>query len=519
MREKMRPWVESLAILRSEADVSEGLFVGFIMGPSEIARESLAQVGEVLCGTYEAVWHRLDPENANVAATLAAVAEPERVVLLVHGLEEMDGEDRRRVTRSMNLSRDALSPFKSFVLFYVPEDDGDEVHDFQRVAPDLYQWRSLVATVTLREIRDDVPARWRYLEAARSRLEASVSDASGAELSVEERTNLRREFSRTAALNPRGSIELRSADRNICLLATLRQALQDHTAPVPVQVFPGMVGASQADGLLAGLSAIDGEPLDVKAETVDYWARRGDLLVIADKSNASQQAWVDRFRLAFPCNFILVVISPSEESRFDISFLLPTSPDEENHWFRKRRKELTAATALIRSLDPELAPYGAFRARAAAALADSDDPRTFDALVRSLDPGFERDLEVRVAAADSLGSALGTSGHSALEVLLPALGHDEEEVRANAVRLLGRLGDAEAAKVLLQHMDLGEDSPAYYGQGSFLDGVAEALGRICRRDPEAVVEVVKALDEEDLHYEVRFRLLDSLGSVWQASDD
>ena len=64
-------WEESLARIRTLADIAEGLSLVFVFGPDRLARQGLKQVGAAISGKRRVLWHRLDRHGAGLSDTLA----------------------------------------------------------------------------------------------------------------------------------------------------------------------------------------------------------------------------------------------------------------------------------------------------------------------------------------------------------------------------------------------------------------------------------------------------------------
>ncbi len=142
------PWVDSLARIRTLAEVTEGLSLVFVFGPGNLARQGLKQVEGAVRGERRVLWHRLDRQGAALSDALEA-AGGEPATLLVHGLESVEPERRREIEIELNTGRNTLRSFDALVIFWIPE---SEREDLFRFCADLLHWRTLVATATADEV-------------------------------------------------------------------------------------------------------------------------------------------------------------------------------------------------------------------------------------------------------------------------------------------------------------------------------------------------------------------------------
>ncbi|KIG19580.1 hypothetical protein DB30_00089 [Enhygromyxa salina] len=136
--------------------VGERLTLIFVVGPSYLAAEGLAEVQELIGASASVVQHRLDRLGPDIARTIASVNLPHPVVL-VSGLERMAAPRREQLLASMNLLRDTLNQHPAVVVMWVPVELADE---FRRLCVDLFQWRALTVYVDgpqhdIRRLRHD----------------------------------------------------------------------------------------------------------------------------------------------------------------------------------------------------------------------------------------------------------------------------------------------------------------------------------------------------------------------------
>lgn len=121
--------------------------------------------------------------------------------------------------------------------------------------------------------------------------------------------------------------------------------------------------------------------------------------------------------------------------------------------------------------------------------------------------GAKAQIEALIRDLDSLSrhkaaiEALAVYGELATELLIAALGHEKDFIRANAVEALGEIGDAGAIEPLITALK--------YGDWEVRRGATIALGLI--GDARAVEPLITALKYEDL--EVRRRAAMALESI------
>ena len=117
-------------------------------------------------------------------------------------------------------------------------------------------------------------------------------------------------------------------------------------------------------------------------------------------------------------------------------------------------------------------------------------------VVSSLVPLLREDAATRSLAAE----VLGQTGGSALELLLPLVGHPDSNLRKVIVDTLGKLGDARSISSLIAAL---KDADA-----NVRGAAAEALARL--QAQEAVPELLKLLDDEEW---VLFSVVEALGRI------
>src|SRR5688500_6465921 len=103
----MRDRPDELLRITSTIELADGLTLIFIVGPDFRAEEGLALVRARLPPSRPALWHRLDREGPDMVSAVerAGVHDP---ILLTHGLEYLEDEERATTEASMNMLRDRL---------------------------------------------------------------------------------------------------------------------------------------------------------------------------------------------------------------------------------------------------------------------------------------------------------------------------------------------------------------------------------------------------------------------------
>ncbi len=438
--ETLRPWSESLDTLRTVADLSESLTLVFVVGPGGRAGQALAQIGALLGDRRTVLWHRVDRDGADLASTLETAEDPARSVLLVHGLELVEDEERRILARTLNLRRDALSPYKSIIAFWIAQ---DYLKDFRRLCSDFFHWRSLLITLTDEELEADVVTRWRYIDAAVRWLKErirntyaggeSLVEVEGRPTSLSLRTWATR-TSRGRLVSPRGS------QSKIALLRfaldQMRRARSEILEPLPIwmPLEEAQIPAREEE-VAAILGACPGGR-QLSVAVLESWIRHGDLHFILDglaelprDLRSSWQGWIDRQRIRYPGNRFLVTATPSEEPVTGWDRATVISPRRETRPAPRRdkgrptslslesrgqsvirtsrpshsRKRAASLPSLLRDLDPRRSADSLVRAQAARSLGRRGGARAVSALIRSLDPELEPAGTVRVSAAKALG--------------------------------------------------------------------------------------------------------------------
>jgi len=480
----LAPWSESLKILDTLVGLAPKLSLVFIVGPGELAEAGLSQIGDLLADRREILWHRLDKKGARLTESLATAAT-NRAVLLVHGLELLDSKKRRNVERNLNLVRDVLRDHKTMIVFWIPL---DELDDFRNVCPDLFHWRSHLATVNHDELEAELVARWRYLDWARAFLEEHLAkqhpedgspDAFVGPLVEPEDGSEPVSFFSWADEVSRGLVEGESGSGKTLALKRLalervRRARVEHGDPIPAWVpWSDLASGPESYGLDAILRthAPGSTTWPVKHELIEGWANRGELLLIFDGLDQAPESlrsswveWLQGVRIAFPRTLLLVGARPQTFSSegWQMAELLPWNAERPRDAPKRSRKERREEHSqrlweqgvrnfldtLIRSLDPGFEPSGDVRREAAEQIPKFPDPRGIDALARSLDPDFEPDAGIRSVAARLLGEIGDPSVADILTRSLDPGMEPNRNTRKITAVALGRLGDPRAIATL-----------------------------------------------------------------------
>lgn len=455
MKTTLAPWAESLETISTLADANDKLSLVFVTGPGDVAETGLRQVGDLLEDRREVLWHRLDESGTDLAGSLQD-ATSEQTVLLVHGLEALEQERRRNVERGLNLGRDALTDLRSVVVFWIPT---EELDDFRRIAPDLFHWRSHLATAVHDEIEADLVTRWRYLKWISAHIQ-QIADPG----------DLNPEWRFWASEVSRGVMDdFTPAKRLAALLPwQAKTGWRDYDRPIPLWLTLANAGPPSSKCVSAALDIeypndLGKPPMSVAA--CRNWARRGDLLLMVDDITHAKPwyQWLMICRTANPRMRFLVGCSQSSVAPWGAG-PYPSYDFKGDMWevygedvIHQSKGLRDLADSLIRSLDPEFEPSGQARREVVANLRGSRDPRCVDALVRSLDPKFEEDKSVRSEAARALGML---EGGRLAKSLLRSLDPDFEPERENRIRAaisLGQLGEAKVADELFGFLHETDD--------------------------------------------------------------
>ena len=103
---------------------------------------------------------------------------------------------------------------------------------------------------------------------------------------------------------------------------------------------------------------------------------------------------------------------------------------------------------------------GSYRRAAANALGHIGEHGAVEALMKTLEPGVEREPKVRGSATNALGQIGDRRSVPMLIRVLTGTEEPEARVRASAATALGRIGDREAVAALASSTDLGRESEA-----------------------------------------------------------
>ncbi len=546
MSATLRPWSQSLHILRTLADLSESLTLVFVVGPAGKAVKCLAQIGGLLDDRRTVLWHRVDRDGANLASALAAARDPAHSLLLAHGLELVEDGERSVLARTLNLRRDALGPYQSIVAFWIAR---DFLTHFRRLCPDFFHWRSLLVTLTDEELEADVVTRWRYVDQAVSRLQDRIRNPDpGGETLVEaagrpaplplaawaEKTSR----GRLAGL---GGREAAAAVQRLAI-DRLRRARNDILEPLPIWVPLQVAGEpATAEDVAAILAACPGGDL-LSPTVVESWIRHGDLFFLLDgfgdlppERRTSWQEWIDHQRIRHPGNRFLVTISADEKlvEGWDRATVLPPRREASPSPRRDERPGMSLSlestglgviqparsspsperavsfSSLLEDLEARRNDDPQARAQAARSLGRRGDTRAVSALIRALDPELEPAGSVRVSAAAALGRI---KDRRAVDALARSLDPDFEvdsAVRRRAERVLAEAARATPAGIPDPvELGVGEelmasrlaDEPALLDrvlEGADASGLAPtltALARLARWRPEEERWLVRAFE-------------------------
>ncbi len=531
MPDTLRPWSESLETLRTLAELNETLTLVFVVGPGGEAAKGLAQIGRLLDEQRTVLWHRVDRDGADLASTLATAQDPTRSVLLVHGLELVEPERRSVLARTLNLRRDALSPYRTIVVVWIAR---DYLNDFRRLCPDFFHWRSFLATLTREELEVDIVTRWSYIDAAAAWLQDQIRHAAmdlGALVEIQGRAAPRplADWIRETTRGRLASIwEGRRADvlRQFAL-AQMKCAQIDLSEPLPVWIplSEARMPASGADfsPILTTCPGGDQAPQAV----FESWLHHGDLYLLfhgfdrlAPERQGFWKDWIGRLRIRYPGNRILVTI-PAEEQTLDgwhratliparrgeIAILKPRPATRfesraplvvQPTSFSEPKQRSTDLSSLLEALDPARGADSQVRARAAESLAQQGDSRCVSALIRSLNPEFEPDGTVRASVVTALSQVEDLRAADALRRSLDPDFEIDGTVRAGAERILRRAADTAFPDEESVASSLA-DEPAFLervlNEDAARQNALAALTRLARRRPKSELLLQQVLQE------------------------
>ncbi len=471
----LRPWSESLDTLRTLADLSESLTLVFVVGPHGKATKALAQIGDLLGDRRAVLWHRVDRDGADLASTLATAQDPDRSVLLVHGLELVEEDERSVLARTLNLRRDALSPYKSIVAFWIAQ---DFLRDFRRLCSDFFHWRSLLVTLTEEELEADIVTRWRYIDEAVSWLQERVRGTDSGVNALVEVEGRPAPLSLTAwvAGISRGRLagtlgSQRTAALQRAAMDLMRRVRNDILEPLPIwmPLREAETPATEED-IAAILGACPGGS-QLSVTVFRSWIRHGDLYFVLDglddlprDRRTSWQQWIDRQRTRHPGNRFLVTISPGEEqpTGWDRATVIsprrelkPTPRSEKRH-----RMNLSSEATGQGVIQTERSPHS------------PEHAVSFSSLLSSLDPRRNADSQARARAAKSLGRRAGVQAVSALIRSLDPEVEPAGSVRVSAATALGRMQDRRAVDALTRSLN-----PEFEIDGAVRRSAAKGLGK------------------------------------------
>ncbi|HZH15436.1 MAG TPA: NACHT domain-containing protein [Archangium sp.] len=162
-----------LSRIASTLELTDGLALILVLGPDFRAPEGLSLIRSGLPGSRPTLWHRLDCDGPDVVSAVerAQVDEP---IVLVHGLENLEQDDRAATESSLNMLRDRLMLIRAAVILWVPRSD---LEAFQRHCADLFSWRSLLVSFSEEQVptEPDLEAQRIYLFRLRNVLKGRIA--------------------------------------------------------------------------------------------------------------------------------------------------------------------------------------------------------------------------------------------------------------------------------------------------------------------------------------------------------
>lgn len=159
--------------IASTIELSDGLALILAVGPDFRAPEGLSLIRSSLPASRPTLWHRLDRDGPDVVSAVER-AQVDNPIVLVHGLENLEPEDRAATESSLNMLRDRLTLIRAAVIFWVPRSD---LESFQRHCADLFAWRSLLVSLSEEQVPvdPDLEAQRIYLSRLRGELEQRLA--------------------------------------------------------------------------------------------------------------------------------------------------------------------------------------------------------------------------------------------------------------------------------------------------------------------------------------------------------
>jgi tetratricopeptide (TPR) repeat protein len=446
----------------------------FVVGPDGRAAQCLAQIGGLLSDRRTVLWHRVDRDGADLGSTLATAQDPACSVLLAHGLELVEGKARSVLARTLNLRRDALSPYKSIVAFWIAR---DFLRDFRRLCSDFFHWRSLLVTLTDEELDADVVTRWRYVDEAASWLKRMIQDTDPGGETLVQVSGKPALFSLPdwAGRTSRGRLASSQGIRRTVAMqsfavALMRRARNDILEPLPIWIpLQELEMPTTVEDIAVILGACPGRG-QLSPAVLKRWIRHGDLYFLLDgfdelspDRRTSWQEWIEYQRIRHPGNRFLVTIPADEEllKDWDRATVIPLRraahkmPKHDQGprpslSFESKSQGIIQTTqgshssqpavslsSLLENLDPRRNGDSQNRALRARLLGRWGDPRAVSALIRSLDPEFEPAGHVRVNAALALGRMDDRRVVDALTRSLDPKFEVDDTVRGKAAEGLG----------------------------------------------------------------------------------
>lgn len=363
---------ESLAAIRQVADLSQGLALVLVAGPATHAHEGLTLIRDALDAERQVVWHRLDRQGADLAATLDTADIERHALLLVHGLERLLPKARRDIEVRLNLLRDSLAGRRALIVLWIPD---DELRSFRQHCPDLFHWRSLLVTWSQEDIplAAKVTLRRRYLLWILDITgRASLPQAAGLpllEVYVEpevriDNTTQTVPFRRWAADVQYGLLRGEpGSGKTVALRAFVhtraQEALEEPSIPLPlwapVRCITEVPGDEEGFGVLIDSMLFQDAPARDPGPW-DRWAEAGSLQLFLDgldevtpELRAFWHRWLDGLRRRAPRLRVIVAGRPGSalpEQHWEQATLLPWGPEQVATYLYKRLPTKEAAARI-----------------------------------------------------------------------------------------------------------------------------------------------------------------------------
>lgn len=140
-----QPLPPALIRLASALELSSGFLLYFLTGPRDHVDSVYLRL-RALTPDFELVRHRIrSAADLDLSDLLATTRDDRPRIVFLSGLETLPTALRRELTERLNLLRDSWAPHPARVVFWLPSWG---LGEFRRIAPDLFDWRSGLITLS-----------------------------------------------------------------------------------------------------------------------------------------------------------------------------------------------------------------------------------------------------------------------------------------------------------------------------------------------------------------------------------